>query len=290
MSLSTHSNNLERPPWIRIKLSNGSTFNYVNDIVNKERLNTVCFSAACPNKAECWNMGTATFMILGNLCTRSCRFCNVATSKNPLLVDADEPQRLLNAVIKMRLKHVVITSVARDDLSDGGALQFAKVLSLLHQNTDVSTEVLVPDFLGNLDNLQIVLKEKPIVFNHNLETIKRLTPKIRSKAQYQRSLEVLKNAKMLLPTVIIKSGLMLGLGENDDEIKEAILDLKNYGCEHLTLGQYLQPSKKHHAVQRFAPLETFIMLKEFALSLGFKHVVSGPLVRSSYHAKDGIIK
>mgnify|MGYP003335885891 CR=1 FL=1 len=233
-------------------------------------------------------MGTATFMILGNLCTRACRFCNVATAKNPLPVDLDEPQRLLNAVIKMQLKHVVITSVARDDLSDGGASQFARVLKILHENTKVSTEVLVPDFFGNIEHLKIVIEQKPIVFNHNLETVKRLTPIIRSKAQYQRSLELLKSAKKLNSSLIIKSGLMLGLGESDDEIKEAIADLKNYGCEHLTLGQYLQPSKKHHAVQRFAPLETFVELKKFSLNLGFKHVVSGPLVRSSYHAKDGI--
>lgn len=288
MSLSTNSSTLEKPPWIRIKLSQGDVFNSVNDIVNKERLNTVCSSAACPNKAECWNIGTATFMILGNLCTRACRFCNVATAKNPLPVDLDEPQRLLNAVIKMQLKHVVITSVARDDLSDGGASQFARVLKLLHENTKVSTEVLVPDFFGNIEHLKIVIEQKPIVFNHNLETVKRLTPIIRSKAQYQRSLELLKSAKKLNYSLIIKSGLMLGLGESDDELKEAITDLKNYGCEHLTLGQYLQPSKKHHSVQRFAPLETFVELKEFALNLGFKHVVSGPLVRSSYHAKDGI--
>ncbi len=277
-----------RPSWLKIKAPRGDNFEHVKQVIAQERLHTVCSSAACPNMAECWNIGTATFMILGNQCTRACRFCNVATSKRPLPVDLDEPARLLNAVIKMRLKHVVITSVARDDLADGGALQFARVLKTLKTHTDVTTEVLVPDFFGDINNLKLVLEQKPNIFNHNLETIRRLTPKIRSGAQYERSLKLLQDAKKLAPDIITKSGLMLGLGEDDEEIKEAITDIKAHGCDNLTIGQYLRPTPKHHEVMRFAPPETFLFLGNFAKNLGFRHVVSGPLVRSSYHAQDGL--
>lgn len=235
-------------------------------------------------------MGTATFMILGNQCTRACRFCNVQSKLRPNPVDLDEPERLVNAAVQMGLSHVVITSVARDDLPDGGAQQFARCLAALKKALPrVSTEVLVPDFQGNNDSLQIVTALSPNIFNHNLETIKRLTPKIRSGAQYDRSLNLLKTAKKQNPQMAIKSGLMLGLGETEEEIMEAINDLHDYGCEQLTIGQYLRPTSWHHPLHRYAPPEEFARLGAYAKSKGFLHVKSGPLVRSSYHAHEGIV-
>jgi len=261
----------------------------LKQMLGQERLHTVCSSAACPNMGECWELGTATFMILGNLCTRSCRFCNVQSNRRPGPVDLDEPERLAQSAIRMGLKHVVITSVARDDLVDGGSRQFARCLQALKRHAPhMTTEVLVPDFLGNVDHLQIVTDENPHIFNHNLETVRRLSPKIRSGARYERSLALLQNAKRRNPAMRSKSGIMLGLGEEDDEVVEALRDLRAHACDHLTLGQYLRPSSWHHPVHRYVTPDQFGQFKLLAIELGFSHVESGPLVRSSYHAELGV--
>ncbi len=238
---------------------------------------------------ECWNAGTATFMILGNQCTRACRFCQVQSKLRPAPPDLNEPERLVNSALTMELKHVVITSVARDDLADGGANQFARCLSLLKERArHMSSEVLVPDFLGDESSIALVSDQNPNIFNHNLETVRRLTPKIRSGAQYDRSLLVLKTAKKLNPQQQTKSGLMLGLGEQDEEIVQALQDLRSNDCDQLTLGQYLRPSPWHHPVERYVTPEKFADFGALAKTLGFAHVESGPLVRSSYHAERGV--
>lgn len=278
-----------RPSWLRVRAPSGDNALKLKNLLQKERLHTVCSSAACPNMGECWERGTATFMILGNQCTRACRFCNVQSKRRPDLVDLNEPERLAQSAVNMGLKHVVITSVARDDLPDGGALQFARCLrALKNKAPHVTTEVLVPDFLGNKENLLIVLNEEPTIFNHNIETVSRLTPRIRSGAQYNRSLKLLENAKLLKPSIKTKSGLMLGLGEEDEEVLGALKDLRSHLCDHLTIGQYLRPSSWHHPVHRYVSPEQFSSWRHIALDLGFSHVESAPLVRSSYHAEMGI--
>lgn len=280
---------LARPDWIRVKAPTGEKFKELHSLLVSERLNTVCSSAACPNMGECWSKGTATFMILGNQCTRACRFCNVQSKLRPSPVDLDEPMRLVNAAKKMRLAHVVITSVARDDLPDGGALQFARCLSALKTELPhVSLEVLVPDFLGNEESMMEVISMSPNIFNHNLETIRRLTPRIRSGAKYDRSLALLEFAKRKNAKMATKSGLMLGLGETEDEVRKAIDDLKEHNVDQLTIGQYLRPTMKHHPVMRYASPDEFLRHADYAKSLGFSHVKSGPLVRSSYHAEEGV--
>lgn len=280
-----------RPEWLRVRAPSGQKVGELQAMLAQERLHTVCSSAACPNMGECWNNGTATFMILGNQCTRACRFCNVQSKQRPAPVDLKEPERLVKSAIKMALKHVVITSVARDDLKDGGALQFARCLKALKdQASHMTTEVLVPDFLGDAETLRLVTKEKPNIFNHNMETIERLTPKIRSGAQYWRSLKLLQLAKEQEPTMQTKSGVMLGLGEEDDEVVKVLTDLRDAHCDQLTIGQYLRPTSWHHPVHRYAEPEVFRKLKAVALALGFSHVESGPLVRSSYHAERGVKK
>lgn len=287
---STTTEGLVRPSWLRVKAPTGERVQTLTKILNQERLHTVCSSAACPNMGECWNNGTATFMILGNQCTRACRFCNVQSKMRPGPVDLNEPERLAKTALTMDLKHVVITSVARDDLADGGARQFARCLTTLRQIAPhMSTEVLVPDFFGSVDNLKIVIDQKPNIFNHNIETSRRLTPKIRSGAQYDRSLRLLKDAKNLDAAIKTKSGIMLGLGETDDEVHDAICDLRAHDCDQLTLGQYLRPTSWHHPVHRYVTPERFAEFKIFALELGFSHVESGPLVRSSYHAERGVL-
>lgn len=280
---------LARPDWIRVKAPTGEKFKELHSLLVRERLNTVCSSAACPNMGECWNKGTATFMILGNQCTRACRFCNVQSKLRPAPVDLDEPTRLVYAAKKMGLSHVVITSVARDDLPDGGASQFARCLSALKlELSQVSLEVLVPDFLGNEESMMQVISLSPNIFNHNLETIRRLTPRIRSGAQYDRSLALLQFAKRKNPKIATKSGLMLGLGETEEEVRVAIDDLRAHDCDQLTIGQYLRPTMKHHPVLRYAAPDEFLRHADYAKSLGFSHVKSGPLVRSSYHAEEGV--
>lgn len=280
---------LTKPDWLRVKAPTGERVAKITRLINQQRLNTVCFSAACPNMGECWDLGTATFMILGNQCTRACRFCKVQSRMRPSVVDLDEPERLVESALAMGLKHVVVTSVARDDLPDGGASQFARCLiALKHKAPHMSVEILVPDFLGNEESLALVTSLSPTIFNHNLETVRRLTPKIRSGAQYDRSLKLLACAKKQNPKMLTKSGIMLGLGEEDPEVHEALQDLRAHNVDQLTIGQYLRPSAWHHPVSRYAPLELFLSLKIYAKNLGFSHVESGPLVRSSYHAEKGV--
>ena len=255
----------------------------VQRLLEDQSLHTVCSDARCPNRHRCWNDGTATFMILGNVCTRNCRFCAVQKG-TPAAPDADEPARIAGAVHKMNLKHAVITSVTRDDLSDGGASLFAEVIRALRETgKDLTVEVLVPDFLGDVSAVETVMNAKPDVFNHNLETVRRLQPEIRPMASYETSLGILRAASAW-GGALIKSGLMLGLGEAKDEILQAMDDLLDAGCELLTMGQYLAPSPAHFPVSRFLPPEEFDELGRIAGDKGFKAVASGPLVRSSFHA------
>jgi len=278
------------PPWLRVRAPGGDGYRRLRALLEERRLHTVCSSAACPNIGECWGAGTATFMILGNECTRACRFCDVKTSSTPKPVDLDEPARLAEAVVLMSLRHVVITSVARDDLPDGGARQFVRCLEAVRARVpDATLEVLVPDFGGDVESLRLVTDARPAIFNHNLETCERLTPVIRSRAKYGRSLEVLANAKRLAPALRTKSGIMLGLGESDDEVRASLRDLRASQVDIVTLGQYLRPSAWHHEVVRFVPPAVFDELGAYARGLGFSHVEAGPLVRSSYHAERGVL-
>jgi len=274
----------KKPKWLRAKLPAGPEYNEVRNIVDRNQLHTVCQSAQCPNMGECWSRGTATLMILGNICTRACSFCAVQTGK-PTELDLAEPPRVADAVAKMGLKHCVLTSVARDDLPDGGAKVWAATIrAVRRKNPNTAIEVLVPDFKGEFGNLDIVLEAKPNIFNHNLETVERLQRPIRKTASYQRSLDVLSYAKNAgFP---IKSGIMLGLGEEEDEIRKALQDLASIQLDVLTLGQYLQPSAEYAPIKRWATPEEFANWKEEALELGIKVVESGPLVRSSYHADE----
>ncbi|MBT3666946.1 MAG: lipoyl synthase [Opitutae bacterium] len=274
----------KKPTWLRAKLPSGPEYGNVRDIVDDNQLHTVCQSAQCPNMGECWSRGTATLMILGNVCTRACTFCAVQTGK-PTELDLAEPPRVADAVAKMGLKHCVLTSVARDDLPDGGAKVWAATIrAVRHKNPNTAIEVLVPDFKGEFENLDIVLKAKPNIFNHNLETVERLQRPIRKTANYQRSLDVLSHAqKAGFP---IKSGIMLGLGEKEEEIRKALKDLADIKLDVLTLGQYLQPSPEYAPIDRWATPEEFANWKTEALDLGIQVVESGPLVRSSYHADE----
>jgi lipoyl synthase len=274
----------KKPTWLRAKLPSGPEYGNVRDIVDENQLHTVCQSAQCPNMGECWSRGTATLMILGNVCTRACTFCAVQTGK-PTELDLAEPPRVAEAVAKMRLKHCVLTSVARDDLPDGGAKVWAATIrAVRYKNPNTAIEVLVPDFKGEFENLDIVLKAKPNIFNHNLETVERLQRPIRKTANYQRSLDVLSYAKKAgFP---IKSGIMLGLGEKEEEVRKALKDLANIKLDVLTLGQYLQPSPEYAPIDRWATPEEFASWKTEALDLGIQVVESGPLVRSSYHAEE----
>jgi lipoic acid synthetase len=273
-----------KPSWLRAKLPSGPEYGKVRDIVDDNQLHTVCQSAQCPNMGECWSRGTATLMILGNVCTRACTFCAVQTGK-PTELDLAEPPRVAEAVAKMGLKHCVLTSVARDDLPDGGAKVWAATIrAVRHKNPNTAIEVLVPDFKGDFKNLDIVLEAKPNIFNHNLETVERLQRPIRKTASYQRSLDVLTYAKKAgFP---IKSGIMLGLGEREEEIRQALKDLADIKLDVLTLGQYLQPSSEYTPIDRWATPEEFAQWKTEALDLGIRVVESGPLVRSSYHADE----
>lgn len=276
---------LPKPDWLRVRAPTGEKYQGLRQLISSKRLHTVCSSASCPNIGECWEAGTATFMIMGNICTRACRFCDVNSYSRPKPLDLEEPQRLAQAVLEMKLRYVVITSVTRDDLADQGAAHFANCIRAVQEaNPEIHIEILAPDFQGNPELIRQVACPPLQVFNHNLETVRRLTPKIRSGAQYQRSLHVLQIVKELAPEIKTKSGVMLGLGEEDEEVKETILDLRNHRVEFLTIGQYLRPSTFHHAVMRYAEPRVFAELKAFALAAGFSHVESGPLVRSSYHA------
>ncbi|MEM7403442.1 MAG: lipoyl synthase [Myxococcota bacterium] len=276
------------PQWLRVRAPSGKRYEQLRQLVESKRLHTVCASASCPNMGECWSNGTATFMILGNICSRACRFCHVKSGR-PEPVDLQEPQRLAQAAARMQLRHVVITSVARDDLPDGGAQHFANCLQAVQQQLPQATlEVLVPDFAGQQQAITVLANAPLHVFNHNLETVQRLTASVRAKATYQRSLHVLATAKQLAPHLQTKSGLMLGLGEQLDEVRQALRDLRAAQVSIVTLGQYLQPSGRHTPVVRFVPPAEFDELAAFARSIGFAHVESGPLVRSSYHAEKAV--
>ena len=275
-----------KPDWIRVRLPSNPVFFSTKALVSDLKLHTVCEEAQCPNRWECWSQGTATFMIAGDRCTRACGFCAVTTAK-PFPLEADEPQRVAEAVRRMKLKHVVITAVARDDLKDGGAMHFAQTIEAIRaMDPSVTIEVLTPDFHAKDELLQLVVDAKPRIFNHNLETVERLTPLVRSRAKYRRSLEVLAKVKALEPSIVTKSGLMLGLGETPEELFAAMDDLRQSGVQVLTLGQYLRPSPQHLPVVEYIHPDVFQQHKETAYNKGFEHVASGPLVRSSYHAAD----
>ncbi len=275
------------PEWLRIKLPTSDSFARTRSLLDELKLHTVCESAKCPNHWECWSKGTATFMIAGDRCTRACGFCAVATAK-PLPLEADEPGRVAEAARRMRLRHVVITAVARDDLADGGADHFRRTIEAVRTaNPGILIEVLTPDFLDKDEAIQTVLAAEPHIFNHNLETVRRLTPSVRSRATYDRSLSVLGKVKARRgDTIHTKSGLMLGLGETEDELFTALRDLRAVGCDILTLGQYLQPTLRHLPVVEFVSPARFAEYKAVAEQLGFVHVASGPMVRSSYHADE----
>ncbi|MCZ6673636.1 MAG: lipoyl synthase [Verrucomicrobia bacterium] len=273
-----------KPKWLRAKLPAGPVYHAVNELVETNKLHTVCKSAQCPNMGECWTRGTATLMILGNVCTRSCGFCAIQTGRPPEL-DLGEPARVADAVAKMGLKHAVITSVARDDLKDGGASVWAATIrAIRHRNPNTAVEVLIPDFQGSYDHLDIVLEAKPDILNHNVETVERLQRPVRKTANYQQSLNVLRHGKKQGFTT--KSGIMLGLGETQEEIETCLRDMREASIDIITIGQYLQPTQKHLPLDRWVTPEEFNYWKSFGLEIGFGVIESAPLVRSYYHAEE----
>lgn len=275
---------MQKPPWIRVKIPSGEKFSAVRALVKGKELHTVCEEALCPNLGECWGRGTATFLIMGGICTRDCRFCGVHTGI-PRTIRDEEPSEVADAVFQMRLKHTVITSVTRDDLPDGGAGIFAATITAIRGRLpDCGIEVLVPDFLGDTGSIEKVVAARPDIFGHNVETVPRLYRQVRSQADYNRSLAVLAAARTTSPGILTKSGLMVGLGESWNEIIEVMADLRTSGCDILTIGQYLCPTRRHFPVARFYHPDEFQSLRQKALFLGFRYVEAGPLVRSSYHA------
>jgi lipoyl synthase len=277
-----------KPEWLRIKVQGGQERAAVEALLAKLSLHTVCEEAGCPNMMECFSKSTATFMILGRICSRNCTFCNVEKG-NPGLVDANEPDNVAKAVAELKLKYAVITSVTRDDLPDGGAAHFASVIGKVRQyNKNVTLEVLIPDFRGNIEALDSVIYAEPEVINHNIETVPRLYPAVRPMALYTRSLELLKHVKNTDGDIFTKSGIMVGLGEMEGEVVQVLEDLRSAACDFLTIGQYLAPSRQHLPVVEYIHPDIFDRYKETALRLGFKHVASGPLVRSSYHAHQAL--
>ncbi len=274
----------KRPDWLKVKLPTGENYGEVRTLLKEKKLNTVCEEARCPNMAECWNNRTATFMILGDVCTRSCGFCNVKIGM-PGELDLDEPRRVVDSIIELKLKHAVITSVNRDELEDGGSTIFKECVRLLRKDKpDCTVEILIPDFKGEENAFNIIMQSPPDILNHNLETVKKLYHAVRPQAMYERSLQLIKWFKERgLKT---KSGIMVGIGEEPMEVIELMKDLVNHGCDILTIGQYLQPTKQHLPVDRFVTPEEFEMYKTEGLKLGFKIVESAPLVRSSYHADE----
>lgn len=280
--------NEPKPDWIRIKMTTGDNYQDIKKMMRSKTLHTVCEEARCPNIYECWANRTATFMILGDICTRACRFCAVNTGM-PTELDLQEPERVAEAAENMNLRHCVITSVARDDLKDGGASIFAGSIKAIRKRLPFcSVEVLIPDFMGDEDSLRIVMDAKPDILNHNIETVERMSDRVRAKAKYRRSLELLQRAKQMQPDIPTKSSIMLGVGEEWDEILQAMDDLRAVDCDILTIGQYLQPSPKHLRVEKYYTPEQFAALKEEGMKRGFSHVESGPLVRSSYHAHEQV--
>ena len=278
---------MRKPEWLKINLGNNQQFSETGNIVANQQLHTICQSGKCPNLGECWNRGTATFMIGGDICTRSCKFCNTKSGQ-PLPLDPDEPLKIAQSIEKMGLKHAVITSVDRDDLPDYGTGHWAETIRQVKKlNPQTTLEVLIPDFKGNTDYLNVVIETRPEIISHNLETVKRLTPKVRSVAKYEQSMAVLQH--IASSQAAAKSGLMLGLGETENEIYELMDDLLNVGCKLLSIGQYLQPSKKHLPVEDYVHPEIYNKYKEIAYNKGFKHVESGPLVRSSYRSANFLL-
>jgi lipoyl synthase len=275
------------PEWLRLPLPTAQSFGRTRALLDELKLHTVCESAKCPNHWECWSKGTATFMIAGDHCTRACGFCAVKTAK-PLALEVDEPARVAEATRRMKLRHVVITAVARDDLADGGAEHFRQTIEKVRElNPGIAIEVLAPDFLDRDESIDIVLAARPHIYNHNLETVRRLTPAVRHRATYDRSIRVLEKVKNKMGnSVYTKSGIMLGLGEMEEELFQAMRDLRRVHCDILTLGQYLQPTLRHLPVVEFIPPTAFARYKAAAEEMGFTHVASGPLVRSSYHADE----
>jgi len=273
-----------RPEWLKAKIPGGEAYARLKNIIDAHKLHTVCEEARCPNMGECWHAGTATFMILGDICTRSCGFCAVKTGRPEYGLDWDEPRRVVDAIKLMKVRHAVITSVNRDERKDGGSPIFAEIIRLIHKElAGVTVEVLIPDFKGSEEALNIVLDARPDILNHNLETVPRLYRTVRPQANYRQSLEVLSRAEGR--GFVTKTGMMLGIGERTEEVVEAMKDVRKTQCDILTLGQYLQPTKEHLPVDRYVHPDEFKMLKELGLEMGFKHVESGPLVRSSYHAE-----
>jgi len=279
---------VRRPDWIRVRAPAGETYENLQRLMRKKALHTVCEEAGCPNMGECWGSGTATFLMLGDVCTRTCGFCDIKHGMpNPM--DWAEPERVAQAVKAMDLKHAVITSVNRDERKDGGAPIFAMVIRRIRQiHPGCSIEVLIPDFKGSPEALQIVMRARPEILNHNVETVPRLFKRVQPQDRYEWAEATLSNAKKLDAEVLTKSGIMLGLGETLDEVKEVMRDLRSWGVEILTIGQYLQPSRKHLPIERYVPPEEFALLKDYGLEIGFRWVESGPLVRSSYHAAEQV--
>ena len=283
-SLPSKATPVRKPNWLRVKLPTGDNYRAVRSVVDQYKLHTICESGRCPNMGECWGEGTATFMILGNICTRSCGFCNVATGR-PLAVDWDEPDRVARSIQRMKIKHAVLTSVDRDDLPDGGSIIWAETIQAVRRlSAGTTMETLIPDFRGITDQIDRIVGAAPEVVSHNLETVRRLTRQVRVQAQYDRSLEVLRYLKAQGMNRT-KTGIMLGLGETESELRQTLEDARSVGVDVVTMGQYLQPSPNHLPVQRFVEPEEFERLGAFAKTLGFRHVESSPLVRSSYHAE-----
>ncbi len=275
-----------KPNWLKVKAPLGETYAEVRKMLGDLSLHTVCQEANCPNRMECWSKKTATFMILGDVCTRNCSFCNIASGKAGV-VDPGEPERVADAVQKMGIEYAVITSVTRDDLPDGGASVFAETVRMLRNRIEsIGIEILIPDFRGSEKGLAKVIAAEPDVINHNIETVRRLTPEIRSGADYDRSLPLLRRVSESNSGIKSKSGIMLGLGEEKDEIEQAFTDLADVSCQMLTIGQYLAPSDQHHPVEKYYSPDEFSQLREVALGCGIESVVAGPLVRSSYHARE----
>lgn len=283
-SIPSKATPIRKPNWLRVKLPTGDSYRAVRSVVDQYKLHTICESGRCPNMGECWGEGTATFMILGNICTRSCGFCNVATGR-PLAVDWDEPDRVARSIQRMKIKHAVLTSVDRDDLPDGGSIIWAETIQAVRRlSASTTMETLIPDFRGITDQIDRIVAAAPEVVSHNLETVRRLTRQVRVQAQYDRSLEVLRYLKAQ-GVNRTKTGIMLGLGETESELRQTLEDARSVGVDVVTMGQYLQPSPNHLPVQRFVEPEEFERLGAFAKTLGFRHVESSPLVRSSYHAE-----
>lgn len=285
-TLDTHPK--RRPDWIKVRAPQGENYDQIQQLMRKSSLHTVCQEAGCPNMGECWGSGTATFLILGDICTRSCRFCDVKHGR-PLPLDWDEPERVAQAVQAMGLQHAVITSVNRDERADGGAPIFAALIRRIRElQPGCSVEVLIPDFKGSIDALKIVMDARPEILNHNVETVPSLFKKVQPQDHYEWSEAVLRNAKKLDPEVLTKSGIMLGLGETLAEVKDVMRDLHAWDVDILTIGQYLQPSRRHLPIERYYTLEEFAELKAYGLEIGFRWVESAPLVRSSYHAVEQV--